>query len=140
MNFYFIQITKIKRTFKNVEFNIDSINLDAAGSVSSTVPITVNNISAQPQTTRKLTKIVFSKEFSISQSNVLEPEDVSLSSAKVNLNLHTYSLSNYNVPMLNGILGNPPFSIALIKSQNDDIKSSENQEFLLFQGTFTNNR
>lgn len=44
---------------KNVEhIEIDSINLHKSGSLSSTVPITVNNIAAQPQTSGKLTKVV----------------------------------------------------------------------------------
>lgn len=124
---------------KNVEhIEIDSINLHKSGSLSSTVPITVNNIAAQPQTSGKLTKVVVSKEFSISQSAVLELDEVSLSSAKINVNLHSYSSSYYDVPILNGTLGDPPSSIALINSQDVDSKPQDGQEYLLFKGIFTN--
>lgn len=125
------------------EIKIDSINLHGSGSVSSTVPVTVTNLQAQPQTEGKLSKVTVSNELVISQSAVLEPDDdASLSSANLNLNLHTYTASNFDKPMLRGTLGKPPQTIAWIKPKDGSTsvevtKKAFTSCYLLFQGTFT---
>ena len=120
------------------KITIASINLHDSGSVKSTVPVTVEKLSAQPKTTGKLSNVIISNEFSISQSAVLELDEVSLDNANINLNLHTYSSSNYDTPILSGTLGSPPSTIVLVKPEkNDNTIPTDNEKFLLFQGTFT---
>lgn len=74
----------------------------------------------------------------ITQSAILELDDVSLNSSTINLNLHTYVSSNYGDPMLTGTFGISPTKIVLIKSDEDNSKIPDDKEkFLLFKGTFT---
>ena len=117
------------------EIVIDSVNLHDSGSISSNVPISIVSIEAQPQTTGKLTKVVVEKEFTIAQSSVLELDDCSLKEATLNLNLTTYTASNYDTPMLKGTLGEPPKEIWL-KKPTDNTSPPDNHKFLLFQGSF----
>ena len=114
---------------------IESINLHESGSISSKVPVSDTNIEAQPQTVGSLNNVVVSETFTISQSSVLELNNCNLSNAALNLNLHTYSSSSYENPMLNGTFGDPPAKISFNK-ENDNTSPDDNQELLLFQGTF----
>lgn len=127
---------------------IESINLHDSGSISATrnddpsdtVPITVNNLQAQAQTSGKLTKVKISSEFSITETASLELENVELEGTKLNLNLHSYNYANYIFPMLHGTLGKPPSSIELNKPSNGKTQPSsqdKDKQFLIFQGTFT---
>lgn len=123
---------------ENIEsIELNSINIHKSGSFSSSIPVQTKYLSAQPKMSGKLSKITISNELNIEQSAVLELDDVSLNDATLNLNLHTYTSSNYEAPMLHGTLGKPPSKIVLTKPNDSSKLPEDNEKYLLFQGTFT---
>lgn len=135
----------------NVENNVesllfDSINLHNFGAISASkindrndfVPIKINNLSIQPNATSMLNNVEIINEISISQTSSLQINEVKFDSTKMNINLQSYSHSDFEKPMITGTFKNPPTSITL-NQQNDNVVPPDNSEYILFSGHFTYN-
>lgn len=127
----------------NVEsVKIDSINLHTAGSISvskkddpnADVSLVVETLTAQPQTECEIKNVVIDNSFTISQTASLNLEKVNLQKAKLNLNLVSYDLNDFQTPLLKGDLGARPSSITL--TNPDEQKPIQGKDYLLFQGDF----
>lgn len=117
--------------------NIESINLHDKGTISAKkigtdklADLTVTKLTVQPQTEAKLLNVEVTNDFNIAQSASIELSNVKLSKANVKLDLHTYTHSNYEKPMLTGVLGESPESIKVGKPK--DSTKPESNDYLLF--------
>lgn len=121
---------------------IESINLHDIGTISATnqenkpVSITVKKIDVKPKTISNLSNLKIEDEINIDQSASIKLEKVTLDKATLNLDLHTYILSNYvNKPLLSGTLGKAPSKIYL-KKPADGSSPLKSVDYIILQGDF----